>query len=59
MVLEVDGNQRPVQPNSSLELVLERGTHTVRAVIQDARGRAIVTTEEVTFFVKQHSANFG
>ncbi len=59
MVVEVNGNQQPVQPNSSMELVLERGTHTVQAIVQDARGRAIVTSELVTFFVKQHSANFG
>ena len=59
VVLEVDGAPRPVESNSSVALVLERGEHTVRAILQDARGRQIIASETVTFFVKQNSARFG
>ena len=59
VVLTVNGNEQTVEANSSVALTLDRGEHTVQASIRDTRGRAIVTTEAVTFFVKQHSANFG
>jgi hypothetical protein len=56
--LYVDGAAQDVVGNGSVSLTLDRGEHTVYAELLDARKRRIVTTETVTFFVKQHSVNF-
>jgi len=57
--LYVDGEPQDVPAVGNLSLTLDRGEHTVYAELFDARQRRIVTTETVTFFVHQHSVNFG
>ena len=59
VVLYVNGERLDVEPSGSVALTLERGEHKVYAVLSDARKRRIATTDTVTFFVKQHSVNFG
>jgi Domain of unknown function (DUF4124) len=54
----VDGAPRSVPPNGSLSLTLDRGEHQVYVELLDARGRRIITTETVVFFVKQASVGF-
>jgi hypothetical protein len=56
--LYVDGQVQDVAGSGSVSLTLARGEHTVYAELLDARKRRIVTTDTITFFVKQHSANF-
>lgn len=56
--LYVDGQVQDVAGSGSVSLTLTRGEHTVYAELLDARKRRIVTTDTITFFVKQHSANF-
>jgi len=51
--LFVDGTPQDVPPSGSVTLTLDRGEHKVYAELVDARGRQIVATETVTFFVKQ------
>jgi hypothetical protein len=57
--LYVNGEARDVPPAGSVSLTLNRGEHTIYAELRDAGNRRITTTDTVTFFVKQHSANFG
>lgn len=57
-MLYVDGAAQNVGTQTSQTLALERGEHSVYAELRDTRNRKIVTTDTVTFFVKQHSANF-
>lgn len=52
----VDGDAREANPSENLPITLDRGEHQVYAVLRDERGRRIVTTETVTFHVKQQSA---
>lgn len=52
----VNGDPQDVDPNRNLPLTLDRGEHQVYAVLRDNRGRRIMTTDTVTFFVKQASA---
>jgi hypothetical protein len=59
VVLYVDGDARNVPGSGSVNLTLERGEHQVYAELRDARNRRVITTDTVTFFVKQHSVNFG
>lgn len=59
VVLYVDGEARDVPGSGSVSLTLDRGEHQVYAELRDARNRRVVTTDTVTFFVKQHSVNFG
>lgn len=56
--LYVNGQAQDVAGSGSVTLTLDRGEHTVYAELLDARDRRIVTTDTITFFVKQHSANF-
>jgi hypothetical protein len=56
--LYVDGTPQDVSAYGNLSLTLDRGEHTVYAELLDARKRAIVTTDRVTFFVHQASVNF-
>ncbi len=56
--LFVDGESQQVPASGSAELVLDRGEHQVYAELRDTRNRRITSTEPVTFFVKQYSANF-
>ena len=52
--LYVDGQPRDVAGSGSVTLTLDRGEHQVYAELLDARKRPIMTTERVTFFIKQH-----
>lgn len=52
----VDGNAQDANPSENLPITLDRGEHQVYAVLRDGRGRRIVTTDTVTFHVKQQSA---
>ena len=56
--LFVDGTPQDVPASGNVSLTLDRGEHQVYAELLDARNRRIVTTETVTFFVQQASANF-
>ena len=56
--LFVDGEARDVPVSGSVTLTLDRGEHQVYAELLDGRKRRILTTDTVTFFVKQHSVNF-
>lgn len=54
--LLVDGEpRRDVAQSGPVALTLDRGTHTVQAELRDGRGRRIVTTDAVTFYIKQQS----
>jgi len=59
VTLYVDGESQQAPAEGGVTLTLDRGEHKVYAELRDPRGRRVVTTETVTFFVKQHSANFG
>jgi hypothetical protein len=59
VMLYVDGEPQEASAQGGVTLTLDRGEHKVYAELRDPNGRRIVTTETVTFFVKQHSANFG
>ncbi len=56
--LLVDGQPQADTQQSMLALTLERGEHRVQAELRDNRGRRVVISEPVTFFVKQNSVNF-
>ncbi len=56
--LVVNGEAQDVAPQGTTALVLDRGEHTVQAMLRDPRGRRLVSTDSVTFFVKQNSVNF-
>lgn len=58
VVLYVNGEGQRAPATGGVTLTLDRGEHQVYAELRDARNRRIVTTETVTFFVKQHSVNF-
>jgi hypothetical protein len=58
VMLFVDGNRQKAPVAGGVSLTLDRGEHQVYAELRDERGRRIVTTDTVTFFVKQHSQNF-
>lgn len=58
-ILYVNGQPQDVPGAGSVSLTLERGEHSVYVELRDGSNRRITTTETVTFFVKQHSANFG
>jgi hypothetical protein len=51
----VDGTAQDANPESNLPVTLDRGEHQVYAVLRDARGRRIVTTDVVSFTVHQGS----
>ena len=56
--LFVDGQAQSATQQGTVTLTLERGEHKVYAELLNARGRRIVTSDTVTFHVKQYSANF-
>jgi len=58
VVLYVNGEAREAPAVGGVTLTLDRGEHQVYAVLRDNGKKRIVTTETVTFFIKQHSANF-
>jgi hypothetical protein len=51
----INGTAQAVTQEGMLALTLDRGTHTVYAQLLDARGKTVITTTTVTFFIKQHS----
>lgn len=57
-VLFIDGDRQNVPPAGSVTVALDRGEHEVHAELRDSGNRRIVTSEKVTFFIKQHSVNF-
>ena len=57
-LLYVNGEPQEVASQGSTTLTLDRGEHQVYAELRDSRKRRIITTDTVTFFVKQHSVNF-
>jgi len=58
VLLYVNGEAREAPAVGGVTLTLDRGEHQVYAVLRDSGKKRIVTTETVTFFIKQHSANF-
>jgi hypothetical protein len=56
--LFVDGAGQDAPAKGGVTLTLDRGEHQVYAQLRDEQNRRIATTDTVTFFVKQHSANF-
>lgn len=58
VVLYVDGTPQAVSPSGSTTIQFDRGEHSVYAELQDERNRKIITTQTVTFFVKQHSVGY-
>jgi hypothetical protein len=57
-MLFVDGAGQSASAMGGVTLTLDRGEHQVYAQLRDQQNRRIATTDTVTFFVKQHSANF-
>ena len=57
--LYVDGTPQDVAAAGNVSLTLDRGEHQVYAELLGPNGRRIATSETVTFFVHQYSANFG
>jgi len=51
--LFIDGAPQAESESTTLALTLDRGEHTVYAELRDVRGRRIVATPPVTFFIKQ------
>jgi len=58
VMLFVNGEGQKAPATGSATLTLDRGEHQVYAELRDQRNRRIVATPTVTFFIKQHSANF-
>ena len=58
VMLFVDGAAQKAPAAGGVSLTLDRGEHMVYAELRDERNRRIVTTDTVTFFIKQHSVNF-
>ncbi|MBT8046874.1 MAG: DUF4124 domain-containing protein [Xanthomonadales bacterium] len=58
VLLYVDGTPQEAPAAGGVTLTLDRGEHRVYAELRDERKRRIVTTDPVTFFVKQNSAQF-
>ena len=53
----VDGTAQAGGEDGMLALTLDRGEHTVSADLLDGRGRKVMSTEKVTFFIKQHTVD--
>ena len=54
VIVSVDGARQTATANRVIPLAgLERGEHTVTAVLSDAKNRSIATATPVTFFVRQ------
>jgi hypothetical protein len=51
----IDGSAQTASTENMMAVTLDRGAHTVNAAIVDARGRPLVTSDTVTFFVHQQS----
>jgi Domain of unknown function (DUF4124) len=55
IAIGLDGKRIQTSSSSEATIKVERGTHTVVAVIEDARGNPVCTTSTVTFHVRQPS----
>ena len=52
----MDGEQIGLTSDRVIPITkLERGSHTLAAVLVDSRGRTIATADPVTFFIRQPS----
>lgn len=56
--LYLDGEAQEETRQTMIALELDRGEHSVYAELLDHRGRRLITTPTVTFFVKQNSRLF-
>ena len=56
--LLVDGEVQSETQDNMVALTLDRGAHVVQAELLDGRGRRLVSTQPVTFFLHQGSENF-
>ena len=55
----VNGNALPPDVATTTRISgFDRGVHSISARVVDRRGGTVVSTPSVTFYVKQHSANF-
>ncbi|HKX56162.1 MAG TPA: hypothetical protein VJN01_08675, partial [Xanthomonadales bacterium] len=52
----IDGTAQAASGENMMGITLDRGEHTVSASIVDERGRPVVSTDTVTFYVHQASA---
>jgi len=58
VVFFVNGNRRPASSGLGLELQnLERGTHFLRAAVLDQNGEPVITSQQITFHIRQASIN--
>jgi hypothetical protein len=55
----IDGAKQPASLENMMALTLDRGTHTVSALLLDARGRPLATADTVTFYVHQQTVRGG
>lgn len=51
----VNGKSTDSDPSGNVPITLDRGDHQVYAILKDGQGRRIITSEVVTFYVKQAS----
>lgn len=58
VVFFVNGNRRPAGAGLSLELQnLDRGSHFLRAAVLDQNGDPVITSQQITFHVREPSVN--
>lgn len=58
VVFFVNGNRRPAGPGLGLELQnLDRGSHFLRAAVLDRNGDPVITSQQITFHVREPSIN--
>lgn len=58
VVFFVNGNRRPAGFGLSLELQnLNRGSHFLRAAVLDQNGEPVITSQQITFHIRQPSIN--
>jgi Domain of unknown function (DUF4124) len=55
IAIGLDGKRIQTSSSSEATIKVDRGTHTVVAVVEDARGNTVCTTSTVTFHVRQPS----
>ena len=58
VVFFVNGNRRPATSGLGLELQnLDRGSHFLRAAVLDQNGDPVITSQQITFHVREPSIN--
>ncbi len=58
MVFFVNGNRHPATSGGGVELTgLERGTYFLRASVLDQNGQPVISSQQVTFHIRQPSIN--